>query len=229
MLDLKKLSSKELTLAVKETLRVIEMFQSPENTERIRSEMQSMPNEEALANYLCEEMTLYIKPFNEIPKDVIDNIIKSERIILTEYLSLPHVMHDENGNGIVSRKKHLMLPLPIRSNQQRSFKEGSSASNDEQRNVANQFTGDAKKGTLSDTEIVTLTTQGGDDILKELLGVTSHDTVAFNEMRKKIIQTGEVSIKDLPNESKNKGSLLMMDQIMKHLGFDTNLIETPEK
>lgn len=229
MLDLNKLSSKELKLAVSETLKVIDMFQSPENSSRIRSEMESMPDEEALKNYLCEEMTIYMKPFNEIPKDVIDNIIKSERIILTEYISLPHVMHDENGNGIVSRKKHLLLPLPVRSNQQRSFKEGASAANDDQRNVANQFTGDAKKGTLSDTEIVTLTSHGGDEILKELLGVTSHDTVAYNEMRQKIIQTGEVSLKDLTNESKNKGSLLMMDQIMKHLGFDTNIIENPEK
>lgn len=229
MLDLSKLSTKELMLAVKETLRVIDMFNSPENSQRIRTEMESCKNEEELMNYLCEEMTIYMKPFNEIPKDVIDNIIKQERIILTEHISLPHIMRDENGNGIVSRKKHLILPLPVRSNQQRSFKEGSSAANDDQRNVANQFTGDAKKGTFSDTEIVTLTTQGGDNILKELLGVTSHDTVAYNEMRQKIIQTGEVSLKDLTNESKNKGSLLMMDQIMKHLGFDTNLIEQPEK
>lgn len=229
MLELDKITDKDLKLAISETLKVIDMFESPENSSRVRSEMESMPNEEALKDYLCEEMTIYMKPFHEISKNIIDKIIKSERIIISEHLSLPHVMSDENGNGIVSRKKHIMIPLPVRSNQQRSFKEGASASNDDQRNVANQFTGDARKGTLSDTEISTLTSQGGDTILKELLGVTSHDTVAYNEMRQKIIQTGEVSLKDLTNESKNKGSLLMMDQILKHLGFDTNIIETPEK
>ena len=229
MLDLKKLSKKELTLAVNETLRVIKMFNSPENLDRIQSEMENCKNEEELEEYLCEELTLYMKPFNEISKTVIDKIVKAERIILTEHIATPHVFKDENGNGIVSRKKHLILPLPIRSNQQRSFKEGSSASNDDQRNSANQFSGDAKKGTMSDTEIVTITSQGGDNVLKELLGVTSHDSVAYKEARAEIIRNGEASLKNLTNESSNKGSLLMMDQIMKHLGFDTDLIETPEK
>lgn len=229
MLDLKKLSKKELTLAVNETLKVIAMFNSPENLERIKSEMESCKSEDELEEYLCEELTIYMKPFHEVSKTVIDHIVKAERIILTEYIATPHVMKDADGNGVVSRKKHLMLPLPIRSNQQRSFKEGSSASNDDQRNSANQFTGDAKKGTMSDTEIVTVTSQGGDEVLKELLGVTSHDSVAYKEARAEIIRSGEASLKNLTNESKNKGSLLMMDQIMKHLGFDTDLIESPEK
>lgn len=228
MLDLDNLSTKELTLAVKETLRVMNML-SPENSERIKGEMESFNNEEELAEYLCTELTVYMKPFKEIDKRSIDNVIRSERIIITEKVSLPHVMRDERGNGIVTRKKHMILPLPIRSNQQRSFKEGASASNDDQRNIANQFTGDAKKGTLSDTEIVTLTTQGATDILKELLGVSSHDSVGFREMRSDIIKKGEAQLKDLTNESKNKGSLVLMNQILYTMGFDTDIIEPPER
>lgn len=228
MLDLDNLSTKELTLAVKETLRVMNML-SPENSERIKGEMESFNNEEELAEYLCTELTVYMKPFKEIDKRSIDNVIRSERIIITEKVSLPHVMRDEKGNGIVTRKKHMILPLPIRSNQQRSFKEGASASNDDQRNIANQFTGDAKKGTLSDTEIVTLTTQGATDILKELLGVSSHDSVGFREMRSDIIKKGEAQLKDLTNESKNKGSLVLMNQILYTMGFDTDIIEPPER
>lgn len=228
MLDLTKLSKPELKQAVSETLKVFKML-SEDNYNRIKAEMEDMKSESELEEYLINPLNIYMEPFNEIPKTVIDDVIKAEGIIITEKFHIPHVFKDENGVGILTNKAHVAFPLPVRANQQKSFKEGKSAKSSTQRNIANQVTGESKSGTFSDTEIVTTTVHGGDDILKELLGPASHDLVAFNELKGEIIKTGEGKLSALTNDSKNKGSLLYMDQILKAMGFDSDIIEPPEK
>lgn len=200
------------------------------NAERIKELFESCSKEEELVNLLINPLTFYTEPSKEPQKDILEKVVSKYRIVVTENFHLPHLHQNENGDGILSTKKLSAFPLYIRSNQQIALKEGKSAKEDTSRNITGQVSGKkSKSGAFTDAEISVTITQGADAVMRELLGAGSHDLKAKQEMKSSIYRTGEVSLKDLPNESKDKKSLIYFDHILKALGLDTDLISTPLK
>ncbi|MGL5317003.1 MAG: hypothetical protein ACRC92_27335 [Peptostreptococcaceae bacterium] len=227
-MNLNSIRNPDIKLAISETLRVMNMI-SPPDAARIKAEMESLETEEELIDYLISIPGVYMTQFKEIKKHTLGSVVEAERIIMSEYYHVPFVMTDDKGVGVLTQKKHMAMPLYVRANQQKSFKEGKSSEDSTSRNLTGQVTGESKTGTFSDTEIVTTTLHDGVNILKECLGPQSHDLVANSELKQAIARNGEVSLADLTNESENKGSLLYMNEMLKTMGFDTDLIEPPER
>ena len=45
--------------------------------------------------------------------------------------------------------------------------------------------------------------------------------------RDELSQTGEVSLADVPNNPENKKSLILIDQVLKMMHYDSDLVSTP--
>lgn len=227
---LKRIKDPALQFAISETIRVMEML-SPENAERVIGELEDLyPDLEAIENYLINPPQIYFDPGHEIPPNIINKVIKSEGIINTEYVEMPIVARNKDGKGVLSLNKRTILPLYVRSNQQISLKESKAASENVTRNALGQVSGKAaKSGAFTDSELTITIGHNLNNVMKELMGPASHDLVGKKEMKQSIIKTGEVSLKDLTDNSKNKKSLLYFAQVLRSLDIDTDLVENPQR
>ena len=199
-------------------------YLSPTNVEKILAVWDDMSDEELIEN-LCNLQNLYHSPGQEPTKQVLQAFIKKNRIIMQEKFRVFDVV--DNEKGVLTAREACCYILPIRRNQQISAKESSVATKAEVRDITNQVTGEDKKAQHSDTEIATTIAHGGYAINRELLGAASHDMMAKQVYRDELSQTGEVSLKDLPNDPENKKSLILIDQVLKMMGYDSDLISTP--
>lgn len=217
----------KLKLAVDRALEKMLMLDK-KNHDRVKDIMESFGKEEDLVNFLITPMSFYTEPGHEPKKEVLDAYIKKYRLIVSEHFHCPHLMMDENGNGVLTSKLLSAYPLYIRSNQQIALKEGKSAKEDTSRNITGQVSGKkSKSGAFTDAEITVAISHHADNVMRELLGAGSHDMEAKKAVKAQIYKTGEASLKEVPNESKDKKSLILFDEIFKGLGIDTDLISTP--
>lgn len=223
-----EINDEKLQKAIKNTLDIFEQL-DPANADRIRNEMESMTRQE-LVEYLINPMQIYFDPGKEPKPTVLDRIIAKEKIILTEQVEMPHIYRNKDGKGVLTRKKLTILPLYARANQQIAMKEGKAASENVTRNIAGQVTGKAaKSGQFSDSELTVTIGHDMNNVMRELMGPASHDLVSKKEMKQSIIKTGEVSLKDLTDNSTNKKSLKYFSEILKSMDIDTDLIDAPER
>lgn len=94
-----------------------------------------------------------------------------------------------------------------------------------QRNMkTNQVTAESKSGRISDVECMSLIANDCDNVLKEVFGGRSDDSVAKEEMIKRINRDGYVSLKDLPSDVKNKQTLNTVDVYFLGSGLKSDLI-----
>lgn len=216
---------KNLNLAISRTIAKAEAL-SPINAMRIADMIQNIESEEKLVEFLCTPMTFYYEPGSEPVDTTLKKVIKDFGIILTERMHLPHVAQFD-GKGVLSNKHLMMLPMYIWATQQISRKEGASAKTDEVRNIAGQASGESKKGSFTDAEVAVAIAQNADAVMREALGPGSHDLVAKRELKAEIYKTGDASLKNVSNDSKNKIGLIYLNEVLKVLGIDTDLVETP--
>lgn len=223
-----EISNEKLQKSIKNTLDIFEIL-DPANADRLRNEMESMTRQE-LIDYLINPIQIYFDPGNEIKPVVLDKVINKEKIILTEQVEMRHIYRNKAGKGVLTRKKLTILPLYARANQQIAMKEGKAASENVTRNIAGQVTGKAaKSGQFSDSELTVTIGHDMNNVMRELMGPASHDLVSKKEMKQSIIKTGEVSLKDLTDNSQNKKSLKYFSEILRSMDIDTDLIDTPER
>ena len=216
--------SPELQATMDYVISEVEML-SPTNVQRILALWDDMTDEELIEN-LCNMQNLYHDPGKEPTKQTLMKMIKKNRIIIQEHFRV-FDQNPDDPKGIIMAREACCYILPIRRNQQISAKESSVATKAEVRDITNQVTGEDKKAQHSDTEIATTIAHGGYAINRELLGAASHDMMAKQVYRDELSQTGEVSLKDLPNDPENKKSLILIDQVLKMMGYDSDLISTP--
>lgn len=197
---------------------------------RVKDILESCTKEEDLVQILINPMSFYTEPTREPKKEILSKVIEKYRIITTERFHIPHLSQDENGNGVLTNKTLSAFPLYVRSNQQIALKEGKSAKEDTSRNITGQVAGKkAKSGAFTDAEITVGAAQGADAVMYELLGAGSHDMEAKKDMKKQIYTTGQASLKEVSNESKDKKSVVYFDEILKGLGLDSDLVAPPLK
>ena len=199
-------------------------YLSPTNVEKILAVWDDMEDDELVEN-LCNLQNLYHSPGQEPTKQVLQGFIKKNRIIMQEKFKVFDVVDSEKG--VLTAREACCYILPIRRNQQISAKESSVATKAEVRDITNQVTGEDKKAQHSDTEIATTIAHGGYAINRELMGPASHDMAAKQVYRDELSQTGEVSLADVPNNPENKKSLILIDQVLKMMHYDSDLVSTP--
>lgn len=197
---------------------------------RVKDLIESCSTEEDVVQLLINPLTFYTEPTKEPKKEVLSSVINKYRIIITEKFHIPHLAQDENGNGVLTNRALSAFPLYVRSNQQIALKEGKSAKEDTSRNITGQVAGKkAKSGAFTDAEITVGAAQGADAVMYELLGAGSHDMEAKKDIKRQIYSTGQASLKDVSNESKDKKSVVYFDEILKGLGIDSDLVAPPLK
>jgi len=88
----------------------------------------------------------------------------------------------------------------------------------------NLITGDDKNARISDVETFSLVATNSDNILKEFLGPRADDSVAKQEMAKKIYRDGYVALQDLSSDLENKQSINYLDVLFTGAGIKTDLV-----
>lgn len=210
--------------AAQESVMEMLLMLDKANAERIEELWDGLTDEELIEN-LISMQNVYFSPGREPSVPTLNKIIKKRRIITQERFYFYDQTSD--GTGRLANRDHTCYILAVRRNQQITSKESSVATKSEIRDVTNQVAGSDKKGQYSDTEIATAVAHGATAINRELLGPASHDMRAKSVYREKLSQTGEVSLADLPNDPENKKSLILIDEVLKMMGFDSDLVTTP--
>lgn len=220
-----KLNNPKVMAVINHRLEIREML-GEKHLQEMKDYIENQKNEAELIKFLQTPVGVYTEPTKEPPAPVLRAIVDKYGIIVDEKWEFRHESMDENGNGVINEKILSCYPLYVRANQQIADKEGKTAEDDKGRNVAGQVSSKtSKSGTFTDSEISVAIAQDANAVMKELLGPSSHDLVAKKEMKSQIYRTGEVRLKDLPNDSANKKSVTYFDHILKALGIDTDLVE----
>lgn len=95
----------------------------------------------------------------------------------------------------------------------------------EQRNAkSGQVSGGDKNARVSDAETFAMNVIGADKALKEFMSIRADDMTGKMEMLKNINRDGYVSLKDMPNDVKNKQALNTLDVFFLSAGIVTDLI-----
>lgn len=156
----------------------------------------------------------------------LNDVVKSEKIILTEKVRIKHIV-DGDGNGFITEKNLSIYPLTVRRNQQIIFKEAKSAKAAEKRTVTGTVTSEDKSGAMTDSEIYVAIGHNAQYIQKEVLGFGSSDLVAKKASKEQILRTGEINMKELPEDKRNKLSLRYLHHKMRMMGYDCDVITQP--
>ncbi|MGL5766516.1 MAG: hypothetical protein ACRCX8_12840 [Sarcina sp.] len=186
---------------------------------------------EDLIEFLINPVNFYSSPTKEPSGLALNKVSDSERIILSEYAYMPFkgkVEVDGVFYPVRTLKKLCIYPTYIRKNQQIANKEAKSANSDNNTNILGQAAGGDKVGTFSDAEWTVCLQHNLYNITKELNGPASHDLAQKKVYRSTMMNLGEVSLKDLPENVENKRSIVYLDQTLKMMGIDTDLIKFPE-
>lgn len=216
--------------AIESTLRIYKTLD--ENMyNMVKDLISSFDDKEDLIQFLINPIPFYTEQTKEPSGIVLNRVAKQERIILSEpvYLGFKgKVIVDGKEYPVRSMKNLYIGPSYVRKNQQISNKEAKSATADNTQDVLGQAAGSDKVGTFSDAEWTTCLQHNTYNIIKELNGPASHDVEQKKVFRNNMMAVGEVSLEDLPDSVENKRSLLYLDQMLKMMDIDSDLIKYPE-
>jgi hypothetical protein len=212
--------------AINSRLHILSIL-SKENYDECIKTLDSFKTEKDIINYLINPMPFYCEPTHEPDRLLLNKVIKEEGIIIEEQFHFPHIMKDEQGNGVLSTKKFCAFPLYIRRNQQIAMKEGKSAKSSSSRDVSGAVSGDSAAGQFTIEELNSMICQGQYNAIKEFLGPGSTNMKAKEEIKNQIYMKGEASLEELPEHMAISGSVRQMDHILKALGYDSDIVGTP--
>ena len=218
--------SPKVKAAIDSRLHILSIL-SKENYDECVKTLDSFKSEKDIINYLIEPMPFYCEPTKEPNRQLLNKVINEEGIIISEQFHYPHIMKDENGNGILSTKRFCAFPLYIRRNQQVAMKEGKSAKSSHERDVSGAVSGDSQAGVFTMEELAMIISQGSFNVVKEFLGPGSTNMKAKEEIKSQIYNKGEASMDELPEHMAISGSVRQMDHILKALGYDSDIVGTP--
>jgi hypothetical protein len=218
--------SPKVKAAIDSRLHILSIL-SKENYDECVKTLDSFKSEKDIINYLIEPMPFYCEPTKEPNRQLLNKVINEEGIIISEQFHYPHIMKDENGNGILSTKRFCAFPLYIRRNQQVAMKEGKSAKSSHERDVSGAVSGDSQAGVFTMEELAMIISQGSFNVVKEFLGPGSTNMKAKEEIKSQIYSKGEASMDELPEHMAISGSVRQMDHILKALGYDSDIVGTP--
>lgn len=221
---------KRIATAIKSRLNIFKELDSA-MYDMVKDTIESFKRKEDLIEYLINPVPFYTTPTKEPSGATLNKISTSERIILTEKVYMPFkakVEIDGVKYPVQTLKKLTIYPSYVRKNQQIANKEAKSATSENTTNILGQAAGSDKVGTFSDAEWTVCLQHGLYNVTKELNGPASHDMEQKKVYRNTMMNLGEVSLKELPDAVENKRSLIYLDQMLKTMGIDSDLIQYPE-
>lgn len=219
-------NDKRLVDAIDDVLRVIKDY-SKYNFDRY-VEMCKVASESKLIDTFKNPLYVKLVPGSEPSQRHIRKILEKEQIVTEEFWHMNYKYRDEQGRAPISRVKLIALPCQVRRPQQIAAKENKSIQDSSATNATGQATGKSRSGTYSDTEIVSSISIGQEHTIKEFMSPRSNNAKAREFIRKQIIETGEVSLKDMPDSDTNKKTLRYMDVYFKTAGLIADLIDDPD-
>ena len=119
-------------------------------------------------------------------------------------------MEDHNtGRKFLTDNEYLVLPLPIRR-QQQFLDEKMSVPEDDKHidGMTGQVTGDSKSTQITNPEINILAFRGLDTTLEEMVNVRGGNMVAYGEFRKQAEETGEVHMSELDPTTRSRTAVI---------------------
>lgn len=198
---------------------------------RVKDIIDSFEDKEDLIQFLINPIPFYTEQTREPSGVNLNKVAAQERMILSEpvYLGFKGKVEVDGVMHPIRSMKNLYIgPSYIRKNQQISNKEAKSATSDNTQDILGQAAGSDKVGTFSDAEWTTCLQHNTYNIIKELNGPASHDVEQKKVFRNSMMTLGEVSLADLPESVENKRSLMYLDQMLKMMDIDSDLIKFPE-
>ena len=140
-----------------------------------------------------------------------------ERIVLTD---------TDTGETYTTPHEYMVVDVPVRRQSQLLDKKMSTPANN---NVVDELTGQAtgisKGSALSFPELGVLLSIGVDSAIEELIKLRGGDEVAFNEMNRQILETGEADIESIKALGSKVKSTETLSAILTGMHLRNNLNE----
>lgn len=199
------------------------------NKDRFIGFLEQVKTEEEIIHSLINPFPSRFESTRYPAREYLNEVVKDQRIIIGEKWKCAHVATGDNGEGVIPNKTFVSFPLTVRRNQQIISKEAKSAKGSSLRNVAGQVRDEDRSGVFTDSEISVAIGQNATAIEKELLGFGSSDLTAKKAAKEQILNTGEITMSNLPEDPSNKKANWYLHHKMRVMGFDTDIISPPLK
>ena len=137
------------------------------------------------------------------------------RIWMTDY---------STGRKFLTDNEYLVLPLPIRR-QQQFLDEKMSVPEDDKHidGMTGQVTGDSKSTQITTPEINILAFRGLDTTLEEMVNVRGGNMVAYGEFRKQAEETGEVHLNELDPTTRSRTAVIAQ-VLLQAMHIENNIV-----
>jgi len=135
--------------------------------------------------------------------------------------------HESNGESAitVTTEPILILYMPIKRLQQMLSKKNSASGDIDKINpMTGTVTSDSKSAGINDTQTFGLITTGQTEVIKELLGPRADDERSKKQMLHMIEERGDVSLRDLNIDVKNKQSVNTMKVFLRSVNIDVEIV-----
>lgn len=222
--------SAERIVAENEIYDILDAFdKSKYNSDQYRKLFNSMTEQDFKAymkQLSTEEQYISIDVDTAEKELTIDKIFKiCDKINIKSH---KYVLYKENvsDDGAQSITPHpaLILYIPVKRLQQLLSKKNSASGNTDKINpMTGAVTSDSKSASLNDTQSLGLVTTDQLNTLRELHGPRSDDQKSKFQMLHAIEEKGEVYLRDLNIDSKNKQSLATLMTFLKGVAIDVKL------
>ena len=209
-----------------------DMDPSGKNTERMKSFLSPM-SDKKFYQYMIEFLSnseKYIQVGyeafdNPVTTNFIERIAKKYDIPLYEYVAKPYINGDTK-NPPCTVNEILVVDIPIKRLKQTVIaKSHGSITNSKRDPRTGQVTGSDKTARVTDVEAFSLIAQELYTVAQEEYGPLADDEAEMMAMLREIQQSGEFSLKDLPNDPINKTTMNTIFLFCLGSGISTNLIE----
>lgn len=160
-----------------------------------------------------EDFNLYYQVSQTDPKkaptlEKIKKVGDKYNVPLEEYVVLPYKNPNDPEHPIITKTKVPVLYTLVRPLQQMIDKKNATSSDTSQVNVlTGSVTGKSKASTMSNMQVMSLTTSNQIKIIKEMLGPRSDDSNSKEKMLEQIENTGEYDLDNIRLNTNDKRSI----------------------
>ena len=138
-----------------------------------------------------------------------ENLLKAADAVGIKLFHRIWMTDNNTGRTFLTDNEYLVLPLPIRR-QQQFLDEKMSVPEDDKHidGMTGQVTGDSKATQITNPEINILAFRGLDTVLEEMVNVRGGNMVAYGEFRKQAEETGEIHMSELDPSTRSRTAVI---------------------
>ena len=159
-----------------------------------------------------------------------NEVFKGQALKVAEELGLDLFHHlkltdPQTGEEFTTPLKYLVLPMPVRRQEQHLIKKKSLPPDDRVvDHLSGQATGDSKGSSISMPELLVLNSKGFENSLVEMIKVRGGDAAAFRHMNKSMVEQGSYSLKPIEEAGTNTKANETFAAILFAMHLDNDLL-----